>query len=296
MRKILALLLIFVLSAVCFVGCDTEVQSSDGSQPTLQDGKLLLNGIDITNGSYVKISAEKEYAAVSLGAVMKSIRDEYCFWEGKNYILVNDGYGTTVIDTQAENFGIPFPASAKQCVRQVVDEQVIVDADSLSAWIERMGYSLSVNYETMQVIISKIEAEGYRQARLVVNGKDITDDSYVAMHSVEKDSYVLYPALKILEEIGAQIKWEDDIILIKYNGVTKKIDSNKPHGAYLFDGGSYAYAELAENEIIYSKIILSGILRNVAKINNDFSSLTTYIDVYNEDAFLSIDDPALTKP
>ena len=98
-------------------------------------------------------------------------------------------------------------------------------------------------------------------AKLIVNGKDITEGNYVYI-DVEKEQAEV-PLLAIVKELGAEVEWIDEnIVEISYGDKSKQIDKNdKFLGIMIAPGGKSAVRKQIDNDFIYDNGSIFRMLR-----------------------------------
>ena len=98
-------------------------------------------------------------------------------------------------------------------------------------------------------------------AKLIVNGKDITEGNYVYIN-VEKEQAEV-PLLAIVKELGAEVEWIDEnIVEISYEDKSKQIDKNdKFLGIMIAPGGKPAVRKQIDNDFVYNSGAIFSLLR-----------------------------------
>ena len=117
-------------------------------------------------------------------------------------------------------------------------------------------------------------------AKLVVNGKDITEGNYVYIN-VEKEQAEV-PLLAIVKELGAEVVWIDEnIVEISYEDKSFQIDKNDKYlGFMIAPGGKPAVRKQIDNDFVYNSGAILSLLRTWfnADITVDYKKMI--VEVY----------------
>ena len=117
-------------------------------------------------------------------------------------------------------------------------------------------------------------------AKLIVNGKDITEGNYVYIN-VEKEQAEV-PLLAIVKELGAEVVWIDEnIVEISYEDKSFQIDKrDKDFGYEIPPGGGRKVRKAVEHDLIFDDQSIMPILRELTNsyISVDFENLK--VEVY----------------
>lgn len=141
-----------------------EYESSylDKDQPdTVTEGRLIVNGVDITEGNYVRIHHGYRNAELPLLAILRALDHEaYLQYDESQdrYEAVIDGkvhYTSTIA-----YFGISFDGE-KGCVRKIENDDFIIDANCMSSQLYRVWEAdVTVDYDTSTIYVFSCDPWG----------------------------------------------------------------------------------------------------------------------------------------
>lgn len=125
----------------------------------ITDGRLIVNGVDITDGNYVRINHREKNAEIPILAILCALGyDAQMRYneERDNYEAVING--EIYYSTATENYGIPFRIGEKGCVRKIENNDFIVDANCFTS---RMYWAfladLTVDYATSTIYVDSCD-------------------------------------------------------------------------------------------------------------------------------------------
>lgn len=179
------------------------------------------------------------------------------------------------------------------------DKIIVSDTISLDAvWNEKDKSTpdfLNVLIARIRVLIRKISTRfglydiskyavpvTINNCKLIVNGKDITDDVYV-MIDYDTETVEL-PFLAIIEELGAEVEWKNnDVVIVTYNGMSQEIDTKDSDFGIAFPpgGGNSKYVRKIVNEdLIIDHISVISALKFTfnASVTIDYDEAVIIID------------------
>ena len=131
---------------------------------TTSDGKLIVNGKDITNGNHIKINYEYLYAELPFTAVVTALGAKV-EWSSKTIATITFGGKDFILDTAKVSFTevgggpnafiIP-PGTAHGIHSQIIGDEFVIDSDSARGLIvNMMGAKIDIDYERAIVKIEQ---------------------------------------------------------------------------------------------------------------------------------------------
>ncbi len=195
---------------------DVTTEASEES-----DGTLIVNGIDITKGSGVKIyddRAELPFVAImeALGISFEWKTDSTAimtYGSIKPYLLdVKKGELTDYVGGDGRNHFTAYSDSPLGFVS--LEKEILIDDVNAAAFFSEMGFVFRISYFDINFkdkIISIGRDTNDYKCTLIVNGNDITDSTHVVMKS-DDGNYTLLPFVEIMEVLGAEFEWESDYV------------------------------------------------------------------------------------
>lgn len=173
LRKIIVLLLIgmfLFLLAGCLYNKSSPVttnkESVHGSTQTtnnilsneeenkVSNCTLLVNGKDITSGNYVKINYQHQNTELPLLAILEELGADIQ-WKDANTVMIKYKETTFDIDTANEDFGLPIPPGTTKAIRQIVNNEILIDGTSVQGLLNIMGAKIEIDYNSSVVSISQ---------------------------------------------------------------------------------------------------------------------------------------------
>lgn len=155
MKKFLLLLLLFSITIMTF-GCNEN--NSESLQTTVtttasttnaddlnndltdKNGKLFINGVDVTDKCYVRFNLEDNYAKLGLVSILKELGAEIA-WQSETtaHITIDDSVlvlnmerkTLSDINEEQEDILLLAPGASYDMCREIVDNDLIVDDSSL---------------------------------------------------------------------------------------------------------------------------------------------------------------------
>jgi len=266
------------------------------------DCKLIVNGVDITEGCFLRIFWDDYYAEVPVLKIFEALGAEVIREPGlitdTEVITVNYNDYSLVLDTQKEDFGLKKPEWMDKYVRRVVNGEPIVDTRSVSALLYHVfDAEIQINYAESTIHITSLDPSELQyteeqlaevNCRLIVNGTDITEGNYVRINHEQKNTEL--PILAISRALGAEINWlpcepypikECCIVEISYGIGCLYLDTSKPGFQFLVPEDTPAQVrKLMGKEIIMDGNSIEGPLHHGfgIEILVDYENSIIYID------------------
>lgn len=160
-----------------FVGC-TEDGPIDGSttgytsseipQPTsdlpketennrMNNCSLIINGAEVSSKYHAWIDSDTGRVEVPVLKISAELGAKIT-WIDSNVVEISYMGKTECIDTLEEGFGIPLPPGAVGSVRQVIDEEIIIDLISIKGLFKNMmDAKISVDYDAGIIYVNSIK-------------------------------------------------------------------------------------------------------------------------------------------
>ena len=125
-----------------------------------KDGKLIVNGKDITDGNYVKVNYSGAYIPLrpvmeNLGAVLEwnaETNSVLIFCNGKKYVFDIDNHSLYEAGT-SNNMLIPPPGGGEIGYCKITDGRTIMNDYTLRVFIRLMDAKINVDYDNLTVEI-----------------------------------------------------------------------------------------------------------------------------------------------
>ena len=139
-----------VLCAVCLLcaaGCSGEAEQTGGV-------RLIVAGVDITEGNYLHIDAEKQRAELPLLAILTQL-GATVEWQDENEVKISTDKSFITFNKTYMAFGFPYTPQAVDPVRKVIGNDFIADTNSGASAViyELTGATVSINYEQNVVYV-----------------------------------------------------------------------------------------------------------------------------------------------
>ena len=124
-------------------------------EPKNVDARLIVNGKDITAGNYVKINEGYNNASIPLTAVLTELGIPW-EWESDTILRLGSGEYEERLDLTQPTFGWLILPGALGSMREIVDGEVIIDAQALYIYFFRaQNISIEQDYETNTIRIER---------------------------------------------------------------------------------------------------------------------------------------------
>ena len=131
-----------------------------------------------------------------------------------------------------------------------------------------------------ETLATEEESAQICRGKLVVNGRDITEDHEIKIYQPNGNAHI--PLLAVAEALGARTHWRDaKVAVIEVDGGVYEIDTAEEwFGILIPPGAENAIREVADSEMIIDIYSLRGLLKNLlhAEISIDYSEAVIYID------------------
>lgn len=116
--------------------------------------RLFVNGKDISDQHYAKINHEENNAELPVLGVLVELGAEIK-WQDVNVVEITHKGKTVCIDTQETEFGIPLPPGASGSVRQVINDELIIDYVSIKGLLQNMmDATVQIDYDASVIYIN----------------------------------------------------------------------------------------------------------------------------------------------
>lgn len=136
-----------------------RISSEEEGPDIVTNGRLIVNGVDITEGNYVRIHHKYQNAEIPLLAIFRALgHNAYLQYNESRdrYEAVIDG--EVHYSTATENFGIPFDIGGKGCIRKIENYDLIVDAKCvISELYWGWEADLTVDYDTSTIYVDSCD-------------------------------------------------------------------------------------------------------------------------------------------
>lgn len=300
MKKVVALILLLICFA-SLVSCDkkepenqTRVQrgepslnlSEENTQPQYsEDVRLVVNGKDITEGNYVRIDRTARYAEIPITVIF----EELGFDVQIEYDQEKDSYAVSIdgdvfVDTQYDDYGIYIDYGARSYVRSIIDDQIIVDSNSVFTQLYwSYNADIEIDYTANIVYIDSFDpyASITHDARLVVNGKDITEGNCASFQEYHNGMEVEIPLLAVVKALGAKVKWQSEtVVAVKYKGETRIFDTSEDGFGVFIPIGGVVIRRIENGDLIFDLTSIERIIEGDydVTVKVDKENYIVYID------------------
>ena len=124
-------------------------------EPKDVDGTLIVNGIDITEGNYVKVNEGHNNSKLPLTAILTALDIDWK-WESDTLLRIDLKGEDMVLDLDHPQFDWTVPPGTLGGVRWVIDGEVIVDGTSLKLLLRNLDIIMTTDYDTNTVLIARV--------------------------------------------------------------------------------------------------------------------------------------------
>ena len=265
----------------CFLGC-TKTNSipliSESNQrpevvePTystsLRDAancRLIVNGLDITEGNYVYINHNSRNTELPILAILRALGYEtevkYNETTGVYEGIVNQ---TSVLFTTSEDdFGVPIPYLRSGCIRYTDGKEFYLDSASVESILYwSYNIEMAVDYDDSIIRVQSYDPNAYvdRPVKLIVNGNDITHKTNAIIRSYHTEECAILPLLIIAQELGIGFQKDESVVTLIYADKEEVIDlSTKDFGQIGAPDGTWVRFS-TDNEIFMDCFTIERIL------------------------------------
>lgn len=127
----------------------------NATEPVDVDARLIVNGKDITAGNYVKINEDYNNASIPLTAVLTELGIPW-EWESDTILRIGSGEYEERLDLTQPTFDWLIPPGTLGSIREIVDGEVIIDAQALYIYFFRaQNISIERDYDTHTIRIER---------------------------------------------------------------------------------------------------------------------------------------------
>ena len=288
----ISIIWIFILSLLGCTATSSISPSSELSQPpgvveptyatNLRESvncRLIVNGLDITDGNYVYINHQSRNTELPILAILRALGHEtevkYNEATGIYEGIVNQ---TNVLFTTAEeDFGIPLPYLRSGCIRYMDGEEFYLDSDSVESllyWSYNM--EIVVDYDNSIIYVESYDENVYvdQPAKLIVNGKDITHKTKTIIRSYHMEEYAILPLLAIAQELGIDIQQHESAVTLVYADKEEIIDLSLEDFGQMGAFGGTCVRLATDNEVFMDSFTAERLLKYLvgADINVDYDN------------------------
>ena len=140
-----------------------------------------------------------------------------------------------------------------------------------------------VEYTTNTVYINSFDpyASITHDARLVVNGKDITEGNCASFQEYHNGMEVEIPLLAVVKALGAKVKWQSEtVVAVKYKGETRTYDTSEDGFGVFIPIGGVVIRRIENGDLIFDLTSIKGILKwdYNATVKLDEENYIIYVD------------------
>lgn len=137
-----------------------EESSSPDTPDIVTEGRLIVNGADITEGNYVRIHHGDQNAELPILAILRALGYD----AQMQYNNVENIYESNIdnhighFSTQNEDFGVHFASGEKGCVRKIENNDFIIDRNcifTIMYWVYEAR--ITVDYDTSTVYVDSCD-------------------------------------------------------------------------------------------------------------------------------------------
>jgi len=251
--------------------------STESFSRTYPEPRLIVNGVDITEENYVYIDHEAFNAHIPVTAVFQALgyNAEFRYDETTDsYAIIIDN-SIILMDTREEDFGWYIPNGVESCIRQISENDLIVDTQSL---ITRMYWMwnarIMVDYKEATINIKTVDPHTFNPyefseypCSVVVNGKKITKDNQYHIRVYPDFIDAELPMLAIVKELGGKVRHRGDIYILKSVKGEYTFDISKPDfGVYFSPYIPTSIRKEIGNELVFDSHSLELILQDLFDI------------------------------
>ena len=123
------------------------------------EARLIVNGVDITEGNHIFIHHEEQNAEIPILAIMRALGyDVNVRYQSSSgtYEAVIDDY--VFLTTHRTDFSIPPESGSESCVRRFAEDEFIIDSQcifTLLYW--EWGAEINIDYDESTVYVDSID-------------------------------------------------------------------------------------------------------------------------------------------
>ena len=224
-----------------------------GCNRSERTGKLVVNGRELPEGSYVRIYPAQEYAEIPALAVMRALGYEAEVRHNpdlKLHQVVIDQEYVLFSSDDAETVPGDF---AETVVRRVEGNEYIIDTKSVSTFLYwGWDIDIKVDYRKGVVYVDSYDPWAYTEKpyRLIVNGKNISEQTETVIREYYTEQVEVIPVVSVLRELGATVEWENNTVAtVCYAGKSFTFNLEDEDFGYLSPPGGVGVREASDGEI-----------------------------------------------
>ena len=225
-RILLMLFIVFFVSGCSWTkaGPSAELLANEPREVShAETERLVVNGQEI-HSDYVSIDHLNFNAHIPVVTVYKALGyDAQLHYDTEKNVYRVIVENATLLDTSKEDFGLPISYGMGGCIRQVVEDDIIVDTESL---LTRMYWewqaSISIDYKESTIYIDTVDAYTYNayaytteSGTLIVNGKDITGNDPIVFRKFAHYTDAELPFITTAKELGAKVRYFASYVIIQ---------------------------------------------------------------------------------
>ena len=129
-------------------GSTTNSTSNATENTTQNEGKLIVNGRELSLNNYFHMDAENLTIDIPITAIMKELGAKV-EWKSETKVVISHGDVERVMDITDTFFGILVPPGSRHWCREVINGEIVVDYISVRGWILGMGADFKIDFDTM---------------------------------------------------------------------------------------------------------------------------------------------------
>ena len=137
-----------------------EESSSPDTPDIVTEGRLIVNGVDITDGNYVRIHHGTKKAELPMLAILRSLGYDAQMQYNAELDIYESVIGDQVgfFSTKYEDYNCSFPVGEHGCVRKIENNDFIIDSESVFSstyWFWQA--EIKIDYDTSTVYVDSCD-------------------------------------------------------------------------------------------------------------------------------------------
>lgn len=251
----------------------------------LKPTRLVVNGQEIPASDYVRIRYVQQDAEIPVLATFRALGYDAEIRsnpEGITQVVIDQEYVLFSTDDPEKRLG---ENSVKTAVRRIDGDEFIVDTNSIFTWLY-WGWDIDIDVSMRKktVYVDAFDSFAYTEkpARLVVNGKDLSQVANVTKREYYSGTTYVIPILAVLNELGAEISWEGDLaVVVSRPGKTFTFDLTEADFGYTAPPGGIGVRYIEGKELYMEYASVSCFLQEFsdATVRCDSITNTIYIKI-----------------
>lgn len=126
----------------------------------ITEGRLIVNGVDITDGNYVRINHRTKKAELPMLAIARALGYDAKMQYNAELDIYESVIGDQVgfFSTKYEDYNCPFPVGEHGCVRKIENNDFIIDSESVFSstyWFWQA--EIKIDYDTSTVYVDSCD-------------------------------------------------------------------------------------------------------------------------------------------